>query len=42
MTMPELLLEMDMRRGHRDGDYAGRLTRDDLDDLSEWMKEGRR
>jgi hypothetical protein len=40
MTLPELLLEADLKRGRQDGDYAGSLTRGDLDDLKEWMKNG--
>jgi hypothetical protein len=40
MTLPELLLEADMRQERQKGDYAGNLTRGDLDDLKEWMHNG--
>jgi hypothetical protein len=41
MTLPELLLEADMRQERQKGDYAGNLTRGDLDDLKAWMDEGK-
>lgn len=37
MTLPELLLEAELRRDRQKGDYAGNLTRGDLDELKEWM-----
>jgi uncharacterized protein (DUF2267 family) len=37
MTLPELLTEAQAKQGRQDGDYAGNLTRGDLDDLKEWM-----
>lgn len=40
MTMPEFLAEMDMRQTRTKSDYAGGLTRGDLDELKEWMHNG--
>ena len=41
MTLPELLLEVEARRDRGKGDYAGNLTRGDLDDLRAFMDEGK-
>jgi len=40
MTLPEFFAEMDMRQARSKDDYAGSLTRGDLDELKDWMNNG--
>lgn len=37
MTLPELLAEAEARRGPQDGDYAGGMTRGEVEELRDWM-----
>ncbi len=38
MTISEILTEYEMRRPTDDSDYAGKLTRGDVEELQEWME----
>lgn len=38
MTICEFLVLFEAKRPDQEGDYAGRLTRGDLDELREWME----
>ena len=37
MTMHEIILEWQAKKPRGEGDYAGKLTRGDVEDLREWM-----
>jgi len=40
MTMPELLLLLQSHSDNQPGNYAGSLTKRDVDELQDWMARG--
>jgi hypothetical protein len=39
MTIAEILLEFESRRDRTEGDYAGKLTQADVEELAEMMRQ---